>query len=103
MDCRFPGGVDSPDDFWGLLEAGRHVCGPLPANRGWDLAWLCDPRARATGDTPVRRGVFFGDVSGFDAGFFGVGPHEAVAMDPQQRLVLESAWTAIERARIAPG
>src|SRR5262249_39439490 len=38
----------------------------------------------------------------FDAGFFGIGPSEALAMDPQQRLVLEASWEAIERAGLDP-
>src|SRR5204862_8269361 len=37
-----------------------------------------------------------------DAGFFGIGPGEALAMDPQQRLLLEAAWEAFERAGIDP-
>ncbi|MFE2879368.1 type I polyketide synthase [Streptomyces roseus] len=100
MDCRLPGGVDSPDKFWDVLAEGRHLYGPLPTDRGWDLEALAKPGG--TGDVTVRRGVFLDDVCGFDAAFFGVGPHEAQMMDPQQRLLLESAWTAIERARIAP-
>ncbi|MDX5455140.1 MAG: type I polyketide synthase, partial [Rhodococcus sp. (in: high G+C Gram-positive bacteria)] len=32
----------------------------------------------------------------------GISPREAVAMDPQHRLLLESAWEALEHARIPP-
>jgi acyl transferase domain-containing protein/NADPH:quinone reductase-like Zn-dependent oxidoreductase/acyl carrier protein len=102
MDCRFPGGADSPQKYWTLLDSGRHFSSPLPVNRGWDLAWLQDPEARAMGRTRISRGSFLDDVSGFDAGFFGVSPREAVLLDPQQRLLLESTWKAIESARIAP-
>uniref|UniRef100_UPI00245505A8 DUF6328 family protein n=2 Tax=Nocardia cyriacigeorgica TaxID=135487 RepID=UPI00245505A8 len=38
----------------------------------------------------------------FDAGFFGIGPREAMAMDPQQRLLLEVSWEALEHAGIDP-
>ncbi|RSN55080.1 malonyl CoA-ACP transacylase [Amycolatopsis sp. WAC 04182] len=100
MDCRFPGGVETPEDYWRLLDSGRHFSTSLPTDRGWDLAWLCDPNAKATGETVVRQGSFFADVSTFDAGLFRVSPREATLMDPQQRLLLESTWRAIERARI---
>ncbi|AGM07229.1 type I polyketide synthase [Amycolatopsis keratiniphila] len=102
MDCRFPGGVESVEDYWTLLDSGSHFSAPLPVNRGWDLEWLRDPESSATGDFPIARGGFFDDVSGFDAGFFGMGPREATMMDPQQRLLLESAWRAVESARIPP-
>ncbi|MFK0247774.1 SDR family NAD(P)-dependent oxidoreductase [Amycolatopsis azurea] len=102
MDCRFPGGIESIDDYWTLLDAGGHFSAPLPANRGWDLEWLRDPDSFSASGPPVTRGGFFDDVSRFDAGFFGMGPREATMMDPQQRLLLESAWRAVESARIPP-
>ena len=50
----------------------------------------------------VRQGSFLPNAGDFDAGFFGVGPSEALAMDPQQRLMLELSWEALERAGIDP-
>ena len=93
MSCRFPGQVNSPEDLWGLLSAGRDSIGRFPADRGWDLA--------AVGSY-TREGGFLDGPGEFDAELFGISPREAVAMDPQQRLLLETAWEAIERARIDP-
>ncbi|MDH6142630.1 acyl transferase domain-containing protein [Kitasatospora sp. GP30] len=94
LGCRFPGGVDSPEELWELLSAGADAMGAFPVDRGWDLAGLAGDFARVGG--------FLNDVSGFDAGFFAVSPREALAMDPQQRLLLEVAWEAVERAGVDP-
>ncbi|MEV0221388.1 type I polyketide synthase, partial [Streptomyces sp. NPDC050704] len=93
IGCRFPDGVNSPEDLWGLVAEGRDAMGGPPADRGWEH--------RASFD-PGHRGAFLDSAPGFDAGFFRVSPREALAMDPQQRLLLEVSWEAVERAGIAP-
>ena len=90
MACRLPRASD-PEGFWALLREGVDAVGEVPAGR-----W---PQGTAAG---YRRGGFLDQVDRFDAGFFGISPHEAAAMDPQQRLMLELAWEACEHARIAP-
>ncbi|MFJ5123187.1 SDR family NAD(P)-dependent oxidoreductase [Kitasatospora sp. NPDC088548] len=102
MACRFPGGVESPEDLWRLVTDETCVSEPLPRDRGWDPEQLFDSDRGAGGKTYVRSGAFLTDVAGFDADFFGISPREALGMDPQQRLLLECAWEACERARLDP-
>ena len=103
MGCRFPGGVNNPEQFWDLLYAGESGIVRVPADR-WDAdAYFTDDHT-VPGTICSREGGFLTSwqPDEFDAEFFSISPREAAAMDPQQRLLIEVAWEALEDAGLPP-
>ncbi|HHP7232900.1 MAG TPA: beta-ketoacyl synthase N-terminal-like domain-containing protein [Xenococcaceae cyanobacterium] len=92
LGCRFPGGADSPDRFWQLLQARQNAIELVPTSR-WQ---------NATNSPCLNYGGFVPHLQEFDAQFFRIAPKEALSLDPQQRLLLEVSWEALEYAAIAP-
>ncbi|AXB46550.1 acyltransferase domain-containing protein [Amycolatopsis albispora] len=78
---------DEPIVVIGLSGRLPEGIGPVPEDRGWDIA---------------PRGAFLRAPGEFDAAFFGLSGEQAVVIDPQQRLLLETAWEAFETAGIDP-
>lgn len=95
IGCRFPGGAQTPRQYWELLSSGRDAIVEAPQSR-WAVADSAPRRARR------RAGLLAGPIDAIDAEFLGIAPREAASMDPQQRLALEVAWEAMEDAALAP-
>jgi len=100
MACKFPGGADTPEAFWQLLEKGTDAITEIPRDR-WDADAYYDADPAAAGKMATRRAGFIKDGDLFDYRFFGISPKAAQLMDPQQRLLLEVAWEALEDANVA--
>jgi myxalamid-type polyketide synthase MxaD len=91
IGCRFPGGANSPAQFWKLLCDGVDAITEIPRHR-FDIDAYFDPDPGKPGKMSVRWGGYVEDIETFDAQFIGVSPREATRIDPQHRLLLESAW-----------
>ncbi len=101
MGCRFPGGANTPEQFWEMLCQGVDAITEIPRDR-FDVDALFDPDPVAPGKIYTHWGGYLDGIDEFDADFFGIAPREARRMDPQQRILLEVAWEALEHGGQPP-
>ncbi|WP_192349040.1 type I polyketide synthase [Algoriphagus sp. Y33] len=95
MACRFPGGANSPEQFWEQLVQGVDGISEVPESR-WDNDIFYDPKAAMPGRMNTRWAGLTDDIDQFDPGLFGISPYEAPEIDPQQRMLLETSWRLLE-------
>lgn len=98
-----PGGAESLDDLWDVLEGDSDVLGPLPRDRGWDVDGLL-----SLGDEPGWHPVpdscgLIPGATEWDAPAFGVSPREADLIHPHQRVAARCAERALRSAGTRPG
>ncbi|WP_454783207.1 SDR family NAD(P)-dependent oxidoreductase [Legionella sp. WA2022007384] len=101
MSCRFPGGANTPEQFWKILSSGKDGLQPIPKHR-WDNQLYYDPQPFTAGKIVSSKGGFIDNIDCFDPALFSISRREAEAMDPQHRLLLELTWEALEHAGIPP-
>lgn len=99
MAMRYPGGVNSAESYWQLLEKGVDAISDIPKER-FDAEALYDPDPDVPGKLTVKQGGFLPNIDQFDGSFFDLSYAEIESMDPQQRLLLEVTHEALENAGI---
>ncbi|MBQ7567507.1 SDR family NAD(P)-dependent oxidoreductase [bacterium] len=94
LACRFPGGVDTPQDFWHFICSGRNLALPMSYRRR-QMLWepgLIDE------ETPERwqeyRASYLSRIECFAGEPFHIAASEVPSLDPQQRLLLQTAAQA---------
>ncbi|MCG7407065.1 SDR family NAD(P)-dependent oxidoreductase [Paenibacillus sp. ACRRX] len=103
ISCRFPGGANSPEEYWDVLINGINGICDMPEDR-WDVDNYFSADKEEPGKMYSRKGGFLNvPIDRFDQKFFNISPKEAKSLDPQQRLLLELTWEAFENGGLNIG
>ncbi|MGC4814796.1 amino acid adenylation domain-containing protein [Micromonospora sp. DT228] len=94
MAARFPG-ADTVERYWANLLAGVESIRSFTPD---ELIAAGIPPETAMAPDFVAASGTLDDITGFDAGFFGITAREAQMLDPQHRLFLETCHHALEDA-----
>lgn len=76
MSCRFPGGANSLEEFWNLLEQGLDVHQQIAPDR-FSVETHYDPTGKKINSSKTPYGCFIEKAGMFDAGFLNMSPREA--------------------------
>jgi hybrid polyketide synthase/nonribosomal peptide synthetase FtdB len=101
MGCRFPGGANSPYEFWENLKNGKNCIVETPESR-WNTDTFFSQVKNKKSKMNTKWGGYIDGFDEFDPAFFGIAPREAKFMDPQQRKLLEVSWEALEDGGLQP-
>lgn len=100
MSCRYPGGANSIDEFWKVLEEGIDGIVDVPEAR-WELERFYDSDKTAPGKMYCPKGGFLHtDIYSFDTKLFNMSPKEALAVAPEHKMLLELTLEAYENGNL---
>lgn len=100
MSMNFPG-ASNANEFWRVLEEGKHCIRTYPERRVKDAADYVQSIRSEMQETQWIKGGYLDQIDEFDYSFFGLTPRTAQFMDPNQRMFLQTAWHTIEDAGYA--
>ncbi|EFA75922.1 putative polyketide synthase [Heterostelium album PN500] len=95
IGLRFPGNVNSPQQFWEALEKSFDGIMKVPKER-WSDTYL-QHQLISTENAGL---LDLDEWKKFDPLFFEISPKDAVVLDPQERMMLTLAYEALEDAQI---
>ena len=95
MACRLPCNINTPEEFWQLLDQGIDGVTEVPKDR-WNSAAV-NSIFNSEQVQNSTHGGFVSSAQSFDISLFGITPLEAQSLDPAQYMILETCWEAFER------
>ena len=97
MACRFPHNVNTPDQYWELLQNGIDAIEEMTDKR-WDISKFGTSQKGINGKAYTTKAGWLKNPELFDANYFNISPEEAKYLDPSQRILLETSFEALENA-----